>query len=73
MPVTATTSLFRSSNPKAGWPSSTAGRIRPVIEGVATADIGATEAQLAATIFPGGVPTEYHFEITTLAAWEANG
>ncbi len=49
------------------------GQIPPVIEGVATAGIGATEAQLAATIFPGGVPTEYHFEITTLAAWEANG
>ncbi|HEU4738060.1 MAG TPA: hypothetical protein VFS54_03135 [Solirubrobacterales bacterium] len=49
------------------------GQIPPVIEGVATAGIGATEAQLGATIFPGGLSTEYHFEITTLAAWEANG
>ncbi len=48
------------------------GQVPPVIESVATPGIGRTEAELAATIFPGGVETEYHFEITTQAAWEAN-
>jgi hypothetical protein len=43
----------------------------PVIEGVATAGIGETEAELKATIFPRGLATEYQFEITTQEAWEA--
>jgi len=47
------------------------GQTPPVIEAVSTLGIGETEAELSATIFPGGVETEYHFEITTQTAWEA--
>ncbi|HEU4739666.1 MAG TPA: hypothetical protein VFS54_11400, partial [Solirubrobacterales bacterium] len=49
------------------------GQVPPTIESVAASGIGQTEAELSATIFPGGVETEYHFEITTQADWEANG
>ncbi len=47
------------------------GQIPPVIEGVAAGGIGETEAELTATIFPGGLPTEYSFQIITQEAWEA--
>ena len=49
------------------------GQTPPVIEDVSTANIGETEAELRATIFPGGLDTEYHFEITTQEAFEAEG
>jgi hypothetical protein len=49
------------------------GQTRPVIEDVSTAGIAATEAQLRATIDPRGLQTEYHFELTTLQAFEAEG
>ncbi len=47
------------------------GQTPPVIEDVSTGGIGETEAELRATIFPGGLDTEYHFEITTQEAYEA--
>ena len=46
---------------------------KPVIEGVSTAGIGETEAELRAEIDPRGLVTEYHFEITTQEAFEAKG
>jgi hypothetical protein len=49
------------------------GQTPPVIEGVSAAGIGETEAELRATIAPGGVDTEYHFELTTQEAYEAKG
>jgi len=48
------------------------GQTAPVIEGVSTSSIGETEAELRAKIFPGGLETTYHFEITTEASYEAN-
>ncbi|HEU4462957.1 MAG TPA: hypothetical protein VFR75_10230 [Solirubrobacterales bacterium] len=44
----------------------------PVIETVSTPSIGETEAELRAKIFPGGLETTYHFEITTQADYEAS-
>lgn len=46
---------------------------QPTIEGVATGGIGETEAELTARIFPGGLETEYAFQITTQEAFEAEG
>jgi len=43
----------------------------PVIEGVSSAGIGETEAEIRAAIFPGGLDTTYHFEITPQANYEA--
>ncbi len=44
----------------------------PVLDEVSTQSVGGGEAELAATIFPGGLETTYHFEITTQANFEAN-
>lgn len=45
----------------------------PAIEGVSSSGIGETEAELRAAIFPGGLETTYHFEITSQAEYEAEG
>jgi hypothetical protein len=45
----------------------------PVIEGVSTGGVGESEAELAAEISPGGLDTEYSFQITTQEAFEAEG
>ena len=45
----------------------------PVIEEVSTGGIGETEAELVAEISPGGLDTEYEFQITTQADFEAEG
>jgi hypothetical protein len=50
-----------------------AGETPPVIEDVSTASVGETEAELRATIFPGGLETTYQFELVTQAAFEAEG
>jgi hypothetical protein len=47
--------------------------IAPVIEEVSTGGIGETEAELVAEISPGGLDTEYAFQITTQADFEAEG
>ena len=49
------------------------GQTPPVIEGVATAGIGETEAELRAVIDPRGLETTYRFEITTQEAFETEG
>ena len=49
------------------------GQTPPIIEDASAGEVGSTEAELRATIFPGGVDTEYHFEITTQEAFETEG
>lgn len=49
------------------------GQTPPVIEEVSTGDVSQEEAELRATIFPGGLETSYHFEITPQATYEAEG
>jgi hypothetical protein len=49
------------------------GQTPPVIKGVSTGGIGETEAELRASIFPGGAGSEYSFEITTQESFEAEG
>jgi hypothetical protein len=44
-----------------------------VIKSVSTGGIGENEAELTAKIFPGGLDTEYAFEIITQAAFEVEG
>ena len=45
----------------------------PQIEAVSTGPIGEQEAELRARIHPGGLDTEYSFQITTAEAFEAEG
>ncbi len=46
---------------------------QPVIEAVSSGAIGEVEAELRARILPGGQDTEYAFELTTQASFEAEG
>jgi hypothetical protein len=49
------------------------GETPPVIAGVSSVGIGETEAELRALIFPGGLGTEYRFELVTQQAFESEG
>ena len=62
-------SVFDSKGRVAAYHPS--GQTVPVIEGVAAPSIGETEAELTATIFPGGLATEYYFQVTTQVLWES--